>query len=465
MYQNVLAINASAMLFNNAREAIGNWLHRPPFAFHPANAGMTFLLFFYFLTVLFFLFRKNKSEPGGPRPLEIVCSVWLVVGLGLNSFISYRPTRHYIEFSIPLLILSSLFLTRLLASFRMRIRLKNAGLFALSSFILIWIATTSFSRRLFSRETFLGRPEKVILVTVLLALVLTALLYLAIRLVFAAKDIVLPKAAAMIAAVFLIVLYSFQNLKPYAKWAAHATYNLQTIGRDLGRAFPEGVFCGLLVPSLSLENRNKAHTSWPNYANQEPDFLKRQRVTHLFVARYNNEPGYYEKNYPEEWKRAKFVARYWIWSSWFLLCEIQQEPALPIRSPVYEAEIMERDIGRPRFDPPAGNRFAVFVDKGDKGVIGRERVFLPAGTRLRGKLYLKLKDAGQAGPFVLLRISRKGDVIYKKPFAARLNDSEKEYRAYDFELSLPEAGNYEFEIQSSGGRGFAFDKIELNTDF
>ena len=465
VYQNLLGLNVSHMVPKSLNGAVSNWLRRPAFAFHPGNAVLTFLLFFYFLSLLFFLFKKDKNETRPLLPLEIICSVWLVVGLGLNSFISYRPTRHYIEFSIPLLILSSLFLTRLPASFRLRIRLKTRGLFIFLSFLLIWVATTSFSRRLFSRETFLGRPEKVLLVTVLLALVLTALLYLAIRVVFAAKDIVLPKAAAMIAAVFLIVLYSFQNLKPYAKWAAHATYNLQTIGRDLGRAFPEGVFCGLLVPSLSLENRNKAHTSWPNYANQEPDFLKRQRVTHLFVARYNNEPGYYEKNYPEEWKRAKFVARYWIWSSWFLLCEIQQEPALPIRSPVYEAEIMERDIGRPRFDPPAGNRFAVFVDKGDKGVIGRERVFLPAGTRLRGKLYLKLKDAGQAGPFVLLRISRKGDVIYKKPFAARLNDSEKEYRAYDFELSLPEAGNYEFEIQSSGGRGFAFDKIELNTDF
>ncbi len=464
MYLNVLAINASAMLFNSPSEAIGNWLHRPAFAFHPANAALTFLLFFYFLSVLFFLFRRNKSEPGGPRPLEIVCSVWLIVGLGLNSFISYRPTRHYIEFSIPLLILSSLFLTRLLATFRLRIRLKKTSLFALSSFLLIWVATTSFSRRLFSRETLFGRPEKVLLVTVCLALVFTALLILAVRFLFSAKDLALPKTAAVLLAAVLLVSYSYQNIKPYAEWATRATYNLKTIGRDLGRAFPEGVFCGLLAPSLSLENRNKAHTSWPDYANQEPDFLKRQKVTHLIVARYNNEPGYYEKNYPGEWKRAKLLARYWIWSSWFLLCEIQKEPALPIRPPFFEAETMERDVGRPLFDPPASNRFAVFVDKGEKGIIGRERVFLPAGIRLGGKLYLKLKESGQAGPFVLLRISRKGVSIYKKSIAARLDDSDNDYRIYDFELSLSEAGNYEFEIQSSGGRGFSFDKIELNTD-
>jgi 4-amino-4-deoxy-L-arabinose transferase-like glycosyltransferase len=464
VYQNLLGLNVSHMVPKTLSRAVSNWLRRPTFAFHPANAVLTFLLFFYFLNLLFFLFKKDKKEAGALLPLEIICSAWLVVGLAINSFFGYRPIRHYIEFSIPLLILSSLFLSRLLASFRLRLRLKNPGFFALLSFILIWVATTSYSRRLFSRETLYGRPEKVLLATTLLAVALSALLYLAVRYLFSARDLVLPKTAAIGLAAVLLVLYSYQNLKTYGEWAAHPTYNLKTIGRDLGRAFPQGVFCGLLVPSLSLENRNKAHTSMTNYANDEPDFLKRQKVTHLVVGTFNDEPGYYEKNYTEEWKKAKLLARYWLWRSWFLLYEIQNEPALPNRPPVYEAETMERDVGRPLFDPQAGSRFAVFVDKGEKGIIGRERVFLPAGTRLRGKLYLKLKDAEQAGPFVLLRISRKGAVIYKKPIAAPLNDSGNEYRVYGFELSLSESGNYDFEIQSSGEHAFAFDKIELNTD-
>jgi 4-amino-4-deoxy-L-arabinose transferase-like glycosyltransferase len=464
VYENLLGLNVSHMVPKSLNGAVSNWLRRPAFAFHPGNAVLTFLLFFYFLSLLFFLYKKDKNETGALLPLKIICSVWLVVGLAINSFFGYRPIRHYIEFSIPLLILSSLFLTRLPASFRLRIRLKNRGLFIFLSFLLIWVATTSYSRRIFSRETLYGRPEKVLLVTTLLAVAFSALLYLAVRFLFSAKDLTLPKTAAIGLAAVLLVLYSYQNLKTYEDWAAHATYNLQSIGRDLGRAFPQGVFCGLLVPSLSLENRNKAHTSWPNYANDEPDFLKREKVTHLVVGTFNDEPKYYENNYSEEWKRAKLLARYWLWRSWFLLYEIQNEPALPIRSPVYESETMERDVGRPFFDPQAGNRFAVFVAKGERGVIGREKVFFPAGVRLRGRLYAKLGDGGQPGSFLLLRIIRKGVVIFNKPFAGLAGDIGNEYKAFDFELSLPGSGDYEFEIQSSGGRGFAFDKIELNTE-
>jgi len=465
VYENLLGLNVSHMVPKSLNGAVSNWLRRPAFAFHPGNAVLTFLLFFYLLNLLFFLFKKDKNEARPLLPLEIICSVWLVVGLAINSFFGYRPIRHYIEFSIPLLILSSLFLTRLLASFRLRIRLKNRGLFIFLSFLLIWVATTSYSRRIFSRETLYGRPEKVLLVTTLLAVAFSALLYLAIRFLSSAKDFSLPKTAAMGLAAVLLILYSYQNVKTYAEWAAHATYNLKTIGRDLGRAFPQGVFCGLLVPSLSLENRNKAHTSMTNYANDEPDFLKRQKVTHLVVGTFNDEPKYYENYYSEEWKRAKLLARYWLWRSWFLLYEIQNEPALPIRSPVYEAETMERDVGLPVFDPQAGSRFAVFVDKGERGVIGREKVFFPAGVRLRGRLYAKLGDGGQPGSFLLLRIIRKGVAIFKKPFAGLAGDVGNEYKAFDFELSLPVSGDYEFEIQSSGGRGFAFDKIELNTEY
>ncbi len=465
VYDNLLGLNASHMVPRSLGQAVGNWLRRPPFDFHPANAVLTFLLFFYFLTLLFILFKKNREGTAAPGPLEIICSVWLVIGLGVNSLISYHPIRHYIEFSIPLLILSSIFLSQLLASFRLKTQLKNRPLFVLLSFLLIWIGVTAYSQRLFSRETFLGRPEKVLLVTALLALALAALLYLAIRIVFASKDIVLPKTTAVVLAVLLIALYSFQNLKSYIQWAAQATHNLKTIGQDLGRAFPQGVFCGLLVPSLSLENRNKAHTYAPNYANDEPDFLKRQKVTHLFVGTYNNESKYYKDNHPEEWKRAKLLVRYWLWRSWFLLYEIQAEPALPLRSPFYEAEQMERDLGQPRYDPRAGNRFSVRVDKNEKGIIGKEKVFFPSKTRLQGRIYVKLRDKRTEGSLLLLRIWKKGTVIYKKSMAVPGDDFVKEYKPLAFELLLPEAGDYEFEIQSSGGQALFFDKLELNTDF
>ena len=464
VYQNLLGLNVSHMVPKSLNGAVSNWLRRPAFAFHPGNAVLTFLLFFYFLSLLFFLVKKDKNETGPLLPLEIICSVWLVVGLAINSFFGYRPIRHYIEFSIPLLILSSLFLTRLLASFRLRIRLKNRGLFIFLSFLLIWVATTSYSRRIFSRETLYGRPEKVLLVTTLLAVAFSALLYLAVRFLFSAKDLTLPKTAAIGLAAVLLVLYSTQNLKTYGDWAAHATYNLQSIGRDLGRAFPQGVFCGLLVPSLSLENRNKAHTSWPNYANDEPDFLKREKVTHLVVGTFNDEPKYYENNYSEEWKRVKLLARYWLWRSWFLLYEIQNEPALPIRSPVYEAETMERDVGRPVFDPQASNRFAVSVDAQSRGIIGRETIYIPARSKARGRISVKLQGPGREGPLLLIRILKKKAVVYKRSINMPGGDAKPGYLALPWDLSLAEAGEYTFEVQSAGPSAFYFDKIEIDTE-
>ena len=464
VYKNLLGLNTDAMIPKDLNNAVSNWLRKPAFAFHPGNAVLMFLLFFYFLSILFFLFRKNKIEGGGPGPLEIVCSLWLVVGLAINSFFGYRPIRHYIEFSIPLLILASLFLTRLLDSFRLKVRLKKIGLFAILSGLLIWVATSSYSRRIFSRETLFGRPEKVLLITALLTIALSALLYLAVRFLFSTRDIPLPKITVVGLVAVLLVLYSYQNLKPYVEWAGQPTYNLRAIGRDLGRAFPQGVFCGLLVPSVSLENRNRAHTAWPNYANDEPDFLKRQKVSHFLAGAFNNEPSYYMNYHADEWNRAKLIARYWLWRSWFLLYEIQNEPALPMRSPVFEAETMDRDVGRPSFDPQASSRFTVWVDAKIKGIIGKETIYLPVRQKVRGIISIKLHDPGREGPLLLIRVMKKKAVVFKKSIKIPGGDGKQGYLALPWDFSLTEEGDYTFEIQSAGPSAFYFDKIEIRTE-
>lgn len=468
IYQNVLAINAAAMLPKGPGAAVGNWLRRTPFAFHPGNVVLTFLLFFYFLTLLFAAFKKTspgerKAAPAS-RDLEILCSVWLVVGLAVNSFFAYRPIRHYIEFSIPLLVLAGIFLTRLSDRFRLNTDLKHRLLFSALSFLLIWIALTSYSRRLFSPETLSGRPGKVLLFTTLLALALSLLFVLSLRLFSSTKDMRLPKVAAIVIAALLVAFYAFQNLKSYFEWTARATYNLRTIGRDLGRAFPQGVFCGLLMPSISLENRNKAHTAWPNYANDQPDFLKREKVTHFLAGTYNNEPSYYRNYHADEWNRSRFLVRYRLWRSWFLLYEIQPEPGLPLRSPFYEAEQMERDIGQPLFDPQAGNRFAVWVGAKSRGIIGQETIYIPARSKVRGRIYLRLQNPGGEGPLLLLRVLKKRAVVFRKSIKLPEGDRRPGYVSLPWDLSLAEECDYTFEIQSAGPTAFYFDKIELETE-
>ena len=457
VFINVSGLNARIMLPLSPGQALSNWVGRPPFSFYPTNRLVTFVIFFYLLAFLVALFSKKQKDP--ITPLEILCSTWLVVGLGINSVIGYRPIRHFIEFTIPLVILASIFITRLLDGFRLDGRLKKRGLFFAGIFILVWAAASSYSQMIFPLDDIAPRKDKLLLHTLLLSLALAALLYLVLSRVMRGKGIVLSKKAAAAAAAIVLALYAYQNIGEYLHWVTNPTFNLKTIGRDLGRAFPDAVFSGLLVPSLSLENRNKAHTYFPHYANDDPGFLKREGVTHLFLGKYNDELRYYVERFPEETGRARHLVRYWIWRSWFDLYDIQKGPRPAADETVYEAETMDRETGLPLFDPQAGGRFAVRVESDSPKVIGHSKIVLPGQTKFRGRLYIKPASEDARILMLLVKLTRRGKVTYQKKL--RMPGPEDAYLSLPFDFVSRDAGRYILEIRASGKGVFFFDKVEM----
>jgi hypothetical protein len=125
---------------------------------------------------------------------------------------------------------------------------------------------------------------------------------------------------------------------------------------------------------------------------------------------------------------------------------------------------MERDVGRPVFDPQASNRFAVSVDAQSRGIIGRETIYIPARSKARGRISVKLQGPGREGPLLLIRILKKKAVVYKRSINMPGGDAKPGYLALPWDLSLAEAGEYTFEVQSAGPSAFYFDKIEIDTE-
>lgn len=462
LFKDFTSTNISAMIPSNLTKVMVNWFLRPSFSFYTSNKLLSLILFLYFFYLLILLFNKRNKEE--VSHLEIICSVWLIVGLFINSIISYRPIRHYIELTIPMLILFSIFLVKLISNFRFKILLKNKKVFYSLTFLLIWIGVTSYSRKLFSISEITNYPYKVIPITIFISFAFLILIYLIFNYFLSNKEITIYNKFAILTVTIFISIYSFQNIKEYTYWLRNATFNLKTISRDLGKAFPHSVFGGLLAPSISMENRNEAHTSWPNFVNYDKDFLKEKKVKHLFLGTFNHEPNYYENHFPDEMKKAKITAKYKIWRSWFLLYEIEDTPSIQQDARFHEAEKMERDIGIPLFDSQASGRFSVFVDSKKRGIIGRERMSFPSKKRIQGHLFIKIKEIGRKSPLLALNISKDGNVIYKKAIKMKINrkDYFNEYKPISFKVFLSEAGNYELKIHSFGNYAFYFDKIEFD---
>ncbi len=460
VFRNMGTDNAKSMLPGNLGQLFSFWAQKPAFSFFPTNRPLTYILFFYVLALLLVL--CGKAVRVRLSSLEVFCVVWTVAGLAIHSSIGYRPIRHYIEFTIPIMILVSLFLGRLLAGFRLEIGLRRRAAFAVGLFFLIYAAATSFAQKYVPVIDVENRKGGVMLKTLLAAVAVSVILYVLFDRLLAGRSIAIPKKAAAAGLLLVGLFYAYQNVDSYLAWALKPTFNLKTIGRDLGRAFPDGSFSGLLIPSLSLENRNPAHTSFRDYANFDSGYLKRVGVTHVFAGSFNDEPQYYADTFPEEMARARLLVRYRIWRSWFFLFDIlENQPPAPPAS-VHEAETLVRETGLPLFDPSASSGFAVRVESGSPALIGVEEVQSPApATTFRGKIVLKPLSSGPERPMISVRIARGNLVPFERRFILPDASPGGGYLEFPFSGSFGSDGPYFLEIRALGRGVFSFDKVEL----
>ncbi len=460
VFQSIAEINAGAAAPGVIGALVKNWLMRPPFTFFPANMALAVPLFLYFLGLLGTLVARRWKD--WCTPLEIVAALWFVVGVGINSVIGYRPVRHYIDLTIPMLILVSLFLGRFLRGFEWSFgKRRSAALFA-GLFALIWIALSAWRHGPLPWGWIDRDPVTVLELSLVLALGLAVILGLILRYA-GEKPWTVPRAWAKPIVLALIGIYAYQNVVEYVTWRRTLSYELRTIGRDLGRAFPQGVFSGLLAPSLSLENRNPAHTMYPRYANDDSGFLERERVTHLILGTYNNERQYYDNLFPDAMNRARLLVIYRMWRSWWLLFDIGHD--LPPEDPaVHEAETMERSAGTPLFDPPAGGRFAVRIESPDWETIGLDRIRLPVPGVVRGRLFVRPAGNGPLDVRLYLRLSLRGRTVFKDVLVLSESMSATDYVGLPFKVRPKVPGNYLLEVKAAGTGSFFFDRMEFRPE-
>jgi 4-amino-4-deoxy-L-arabinose transferase-like glycosyltransferase len=464
VFRNVGTQNAETMIPTNIGQALSYWILKPPFSFYPSNQVLTVVLFFALAALLLVVFRRR----GRPRigALEIVCAAWTVVGLGIHSFIGYRPVRHYIEFTIPILILVSISLVRAWPGFRLDLDVRRKGWVFAGLFVLYVSALSSLGRKSLSLSPLSDSDQakvRLFFFSLGAAVVLAAGTVMVLALRRGRPAPAVPRRAAVAFVVLAVGVYAGQNIARLVQWLRQPSYNLRTIGRDLGAAFPDGVFAGLLVPSLSLENRNVAHTAWTSYANENPDFLDREGVTHLFLGTYNDEPAYYEKTFPETAQRARPIARFRMWRSWFLLYDLRPAPPRPPETTVLEAETMYRDPGLPglpRFDASASGRYAVRVEDGPPALLGRDDLEIKTPGMFRATLAVRLETPT---PLQLqVRFYHAGGLAIERRFVLTGGpDADGAYRLLPFMGEFMAAGAYTIEVRRAGGGVFRFDKIEI----
>ncbi len=452
-------LNYIIMIPRTLHQAAVNWFLRPYFFFHWSNLILCGVLFVYFLYLLVYLFRNERREKSNYLlHLEIICAWWIIIGLFINSVINYRPIRHYIELTIPILILSTLIMSKVIGKSKKIIYQANISSKAFPFlFLIIWVSLTSFTGRLFTASEIKNNLGNVIIRMTVISIVVF-FSFLLIYFLLHRKKITVNKKIVVFFIIILIGTYSIQNFKEYFNWIRNATYNLRIISKDLGKAFPGTVFCGLLAPSISMENRNIAYTSWTNFANDDRDFLKEKKVNYLFLGTFNREPAYYWKNFPDEMIRANLLAKYWIWRSWFLLYELGDKPPLSTKG-VFEAEKIDREVGLPLFDLKASNRFSVFIDSGKKGIIGKENISSEKKQLMDFLIYLKLKQIEKNGPLLGVRIIKDGKIVYNKILGVEEEKSFVEYWPISFKYFFPEKGEYILELWSFGNLSFYLDKI------
>jgi len=457
--------NAAVMVPRNSANLIQNWLLKPPLTFYWTNRLLSLLLFCYFLWLLLRIFNKKGGR--SVSTLEIVCSLWFIVGAGSNSVIGYRPGRHYIEMTIPLIVLTGLLLKRGLEGVRAEFEPKLRPVFYAALFVLVWVAATSFSLVLFREPDIIEHPYGCLLALTGLAVVAFGGAVVVIERVLTRKGISIPRRLAVPAIVVVLGAYAFQNVFEYSRWIKESTYNLKLISRDFGKAFPGSVFCGLEAPAISMENRNVAHVWFPGFANwMIPDFLNAKKVEYLFLADFNKEANNYWQTYPEVMNRTRFMVRYKLWRSWFDLYRIEGAP-VPEETDtgLYEAEKLDREVGLPLFDPAASNQFSVQVEAGTKGVIIQKKLPLKPGEVADGRLWLKPGKAAREGPLLLIELNIGKGIHYRR--YVNVNDPEsvvnREYLDFPFKIALPRTRElvYNFRVIALGNSVLSLDRMEI----
>lgn len=307
---------------------------------------------------LFWIIRERFYRPRALPPILDMAFAWLLVGSLFHGIVSYRPTRFYLMLVPPLALITGAGLRALST----RKNTSRPGFFALlPSLLLLALTLLAIGFPAYFSTTSQWPPVKLALhLAVLTLLLLLSITGIRIRLRYGL--IALLVGASMVC-----------NLGSWRKWAAERQYEIPSIVEILTKAIPPGRIAGNWAAHLSIGTPHRTYYAWPGFFNWERNFLARNQVDTLLLARHRNfdEISYYRDFFQEEWSRSQGMAEFDLHNAKVQLIRIlpKNDPALAVRSGsprVLEMEWLPRSKGYVRFDASASQKMSLVVPDADR---------------------------------------------------------------------------------------------------
>lgn len=290
---------------------------------------------------LIYLFSLLWTDRATIQPLDLFMALWFLAHVTFFFGYAYRPTRYYLPIIPPMVVLAA---RGIMSLWRIR-EIRFPGIQHLAGWLwgvswvlgtVLWVYVLAPALYSYGFLPFVTIPRTGfwpnLVVGILLSGVVTIGLfwgYLGHRgTLLTVPPLWLFKGAAL----GLVSVACIINAEQYYQWAMSPRYVVKKVSRELGALLPEGsLIAGLATPMLSMENTLRPLYVWDNFVNYRQPFQK-YPVTHLFLAEFNDELGYYYRSFPEVMKRATLVKTYWIKGSPFHLFSLL-EPSIEAITP------------------------------------------------------------------------------------------------------------------------------------
>ncbi|MFC2156970.1 ArnT family glycosyltransferase [Acidobacteriota bacterium] len=416
---------------------------------------------------LLFLLFKIVRQPKTISLLEWILTFWYLGGAAYFAIIYQRVTRHFVPQIIPLVF----FLIWMFQSRNKLAEHKFTEKIPILYYIVMfcWLC---FPVSLVLRNILKGSSAEVWAATSILGVTcaaLTGLFFALLKLVPKIRNFAVPAIAWKWILPAVAVVFLLSNGMSYIRWVTHPQFKLKTVSQDLGKALDNAVIAGLWGPIISMENTHRAHEFYPDYINDDENFLRDKQVTHVFASDFfgGEEEGNYWRHFRPEMSTSRKIARFPMWRGHMTLYSLDSETEGENPGGILEAELFTEHPGIPRFMEDASNRYAIWAPKGNTGIVFEaipDQKF-EAGT-YKVILFLKIdKSSGTANPRVA-KIDVFSESLRRRNLKSVLftEDQIQKYGQFSevtFLFRIPRTTQLRLRLQSFGEISFWVDRIQI----
>jgi len=461
LFQDISRDNFKWLTPHSLQQAFKNFWGRP----------LNYLMGMPVQTILCSLFLPFLMYTAVRRPRKIslftwISGFWVVSNFIYGSVIYYKPWRHAVPLVLPIVFLTVVALYEFMQIHSIGKPQKISYL--LYVFLYVWfLFPLSGLIILKSRPLTLNAMRKQSFLILGASLAFIVIIDVVFR--FWPKDLKIPIPSILkkITLILLVVSSLIFNLKPYIIWACSARHDVKNISQDLGKAYDQMTIGGLIAPLITLENRHKGHAYATGYINKGLDFLRKYKITHLFVLDYFNEKRMYEHNFPGALQRAKIVARYSLWKGYFEFYDLNPSPLKESKiTDTLEGETFYGEEGIPRFDERASGNFSFAAEKSQNGLIQFPvKSYPPGDYDVSFSLTVEEKVWGKED---ILKIdiadSKRKRILSTKTLRAHDFSSTGSYDNFHLGLRLEKPSDIVFRVYKTGNFTLRFDKVSIQKE-